>query len=230
MGRFRMDKVQVFYDELSSRYSELIMRCVPRYSEMLHTMFSYFPEDFMPKRILDLGCGTGNLTDEILKKFPEAEIDALDLSENILSESRKRFAHTPNIRYIHADFRGLHLPPGSYDLVMSSIAIHHIEDPDKIKLYKEVCQALSGNGLFIFADQTRGTTNEIYAKNISRWKEEAMKLGSTEENWDMWMAHQDSHDFHSPVNWHLQQLEEAGFKEVDVLSKYLMWVVIWAKK
>lgn len=225
-----MDKVEQFYDQLSSSYSELISKCVPRYHEMLDNMFLYLPEDFKPKRILDLGCGTGNLTQKITEHFPEAEIDALDLSEDILTESRKRFSKIPNIRYIQANFKNMHLPPGSYDLVMSSIAIHHIEDPYKIKLYKEVYQALSKNGLFIFADQTRGITDDIYHKNISCWKEESLKLGSTEENWKMWMDHQDAHDFHSPVGWHLDQLKKAGFRKTDLLSKYLMWAVIWAEK
>ena len=225
-----MEKVEKFYDQLSSKYSELIIKCVPRYPELIYNMFQYIPEKFSPKRILDLGCGTGNLTDQMFKKYPESEIDALDISEEILNESRKRFNYTPNIRYIQADFKSLHLPPGSYDLVMSSIAIHHIEDTEKIKLYKEVFQALSNGGIFIFADQTRGITDEIYKKNISCWKEEAMKLGSTLENWDMWMAHQDAHDFHTPVNWHFQELEKAGFRETDLIWKYLMWAVVWARK
>ena len=225
-----MEKVGKFYDQLSSKYSELIIKCVPRYPELIYNMFQYIPEKFSPKRILDLGCGTGNLTDQMFKKYPEAEIDALDISEEILNESRRRFNHTPNIRYIQADFKSLHLAPGSYDLVMSSIAIHHIEDAEKIKLYKEVFQALSPGGIFIFADQTRGITDEIYKKNISCWKEEAMKLGSTLENWDMWMAHQDAHDFHTPVNWHFQELEKSGFRETDLLWKYLMWAVVWARK
>ena len=225
-----MEKVEKFYDQLSSKYSELIIKCVPRYPELIYNMFQYIPEKFSPKRILDLGCGTGNLTDQMFKKYPEAEIDALDISEEILNESRRRFNHTPNIRYIQADFKSLHLAPGSYDLVMSSIAIHHIEDTEKIKLYKEVFQALSNGGIFIFADQTRGITDEIYKKNISCWKEEAMKLGSTLENWDMWMAHQDAHDFHTPVNWHFQELEKAGFRETDLLWKYLMWAVVWVRK
>lgn len=225
-----MRKVEQFYDQLSSKYSELIVKCVPRYPELIDNMFQHIPSDFQPKRILDLGCGTGNLTEHILKTFPEAEIDALDISEDILKESRKRFLHTPNIRYIQADFKSLHLSPGSYDLVMSSIAIHHIEDPDKIKLYAEVFQALSTRGIFIFADQTRGITDEIYQKNISSWKDEAFKLGSTQENWDMWMEHQDAHDFHTPVNWHLRELEKAGFTETDLIWKYLLWAVIWARK
>jgi tRNA (cmo5U34)-methyltransferase len=124
----------------------------------------------------------------------------------------------------------MNLSEVTYDLVMSSIAIHHVEDPFKLKLYKDVFYSLKTNGIFIFADQTRGITDEIYFKNIEYWKSEAFKLGSTEENWNMWMAHQDAHDFHSPVVWHLENMKKAGFNEVDLLSKYLMWGVFWAKK
>ncbi|NEU09882.1 class I SAM-dependent methyltransferase [Flavihumibacter sp. R14] len=225
-----MKSVQTFYDELSSQYTDLINKCVPRYGELMYNMFHYIPEGCKPKRILDLGCGTGNLTDQVLKHYPEAEIDALDISADILKESQKRFMSQPNVRYIQADFREMHLAPGSYDLILSTIAIHHIPDEDKIDLNRDIFQALKAGGLFIFADQTRGITNEIYEKHISRWKEEAFKLGSTQENWDMWMEHQDAHDYHTPVNWHLRQLEASGFKDVDVIWKNIMWAVVWAGK
>jgi tRNA (cmo5U34)-methyltransferase len=225
-----MENVEDFYDQLSSKYSDLIKKCVPRYDELLSNMFLYLQPDFKPLRILDLGCGTGNLTQRILDHFPDAQIDVLDLSEEILEESRKRFANKSKINYIQADFKNMNLSAMSYDLVMSSIAIHHVEDPFKFKLYKDIFYSLKTEGLFIFADQTRGITDEIYFKNIECWKTEALKLGSTEENWDMWMAHQDAHDFHSPLGWHLENLKKAGFDEVDLLSKYLMWGVFWAKK
>ncbi len=225
-----MEQLEQFYDDLSSNYTDLIKKCVPRYQEMLYRMFQYIPETFKPKRIIDLGCGTGNLTREILDHFPDAEIHALDLSEEILDECKKRFPNAHNITYIKADFKHMKLEPNTYDLVMSSIAIHHIEDPFKIQLYNDVFRALKDNSLFIFADQTRGITDEIYFNNIACWKVEALKLGSTEENWKMWMDHQDAHDHHSPVGWHLHQLEDTGFTQVDLLSKYLMWGVFWARK
>ncbi|SDM48558.1 tRNA (cmo5U34)-methyltransferase [Daejeonella rubra] len=225
-----MENVEEFYDQLSSSYTDLIKKCVPRYDELLSNMFLYLQPDFKPLRILDLGCGTGNLTQRILEHFPDAKIDVLDLSEDILHECMNRFDNKSNINYLQADFKSMNLPGGTYDLVMSSIAIHHVEDPFKFKLYTDVFQSLKMDGLFIFADQTRGITDEIYFKNIECWKAEALKLGSTEENWKMWMAHQDAHDFHSPVGWHLENLQKAGFNEVDLLSKYLMWGVFWAKK
>ncbi|HEY1006982.1 MAG TPA: class I SAM-dependent methyltransferase [Sphingobacteriaceae bacterium] len=225
-----MQSVENFYDSLSHEYTDLIRRCVPRYGELLFNMFCYLPPNFKPERILDLGCGTGNLTEQIRLHFPDAEITAVDISGEILKECETRFSGDRQIRYVQADFRDLPFASKSFDLVMSSIAIHHIRDPEKSLLYRRIHELLSPRGIFVFADQTRGITDEIYAVHMERWKEEAFKLGSTEENWRMWMEHQEAHDYHTPVTWHLDELRGSGFREVDVLWKNIMWLVAWARK
>lgn len=225
-----MQTVETFYDQLSGRYTELISRCVPRYTEIFYNLFHYIPDDLQPKQILDLGCGTGNLTEAALKHYPDATIHALDISADILNECRVRFAGHHNIRYHQQDFSQLDFADESFDLVISSIAIHHIQDPEKVALYRKVYRLLRPGGVFVFADQTRGITGEIYQKHISRWKEEAFKLGSTEADWNLWMEHQDAHDYHTPVGWHLKELEDTGFGLVDVIWKNIMWAVIWARK
>lgn len=225
-----MQSVESFYDQLSLRYTDLISRCVPRYHEMFYNLFHYLPGDLKLAKILDLGCGTGNLTEAALQHFPDAQIHALDLSVDILNECRLRFKDNDNISYHQQDFNQLDFPTESFDLIISSIAIHHIVDDQKAELYKKVFRMLKPGGVFVFADQTRGITEEIYQKHISRWKEEALKLGSTEADWQMWMAHQDAHDHHTPVIWHLKQLEIAGFTTVDVIWKNIMWAILWAQK
>jgi tRNA (cmo5U34)-methyltransferase len=225
-----MQSVEDFYDQLSNRYTELISRCVPRYDEIFYNVFHYIPNDLQPQYILDLGCGTGNLTAAALQHYPEAQIHALDLSADILNECRQRFSAHNNIHYHQQDFSHLNFEPQSFDLIISSIAIHHIPDADKAGLYQRIYSLLKPGGVFIFADQTRGITEEIYQKHIARWKEEAFKLGSTGADWQLWMQHQDAHDYHAPVGWHLKQLETAGFEEVDVIWKNIMWAVIWSKK
>jgi tRNA (cmo5U34)-methyltransferase len=225
-----MQSVEDFYDQLSSRYTDLISRCVPRYDELFFNLFYYLPNNLQPKQVLDLGCGTGNLTAAALQHFPTADIHALDISADILNECRTRFAANSNIHYHQQDFSQLDFPNASFDLIISSIAIHHIVDDKKAKLYRKLHRLLKPGGVFVFADQTRGTTNEIYQKHINRWKEEALKLGSSEADWQLWMAHQDAHDYHTPVGWHLKQLEAAGFTEVDVIWKNMMWAVVWSRK
>jgi tRNA (cmo5U34)-methyltransferase len=222
--------VENFYDQLSSDYTELIRKCVPRYDEQFYNLFCYLPKDFKPQRILDLGCGTGNLTAAILQHFPNAEIHALDLSADILNECKERFKEHRNISYHQQDFSHLDFPENHFDLILSSFAIHHVQDEEKKKLYQQILAILKPNGLFEFADQTRGSTEEIYQTHIARWKIEAFKLGSTQENWDMWMQHQADHDFHSPVVWHLETLKEVGFKDIDVLWKNIMWAIIYCRK
>ncbi|MDA9554768.1 class I SAM-dependent methyltransferase [Pelobium sp.] len=222
--------VESFYDQLSSEYTALISKCVPRYDEMFYNLFCYLPQNFNPKRILDLGCGTGNLTAAILHHFPNSEIHVLDISADILKECKERFKHQTNIIYHQQDFSQLNFEDNYFDLVISSIAIHHIQDPEKAKLYQKILQILSPGGIFEFVDQTKGSTEEIYQTHINRWKEEAFKLGSTQENWDMWMQHQNQHDYHTPVLWHLEQLREKGFINIDVIWKNMMWAVIYARK
>jgi tRNA (cmo5U34)-methyltransferase len=225
-----MQSVEDFYDQLSSRYTDLISRCVPRYDELFFNLFYYLPNNLQPKQVLDLGCGTGNLTAAALQHFPTADIHALDISADILNECRTRFAANSNIHYHQQDFSQLDFPDASFDLIISSIAIHHIVDDEKAKLYSKLHRLLKPGGVFVFADQTRGITEEIYQKHITRWKEEALKLGSSEADWQLWMAHQDAHDYHTPVGWHLKQLEAAGFTDVDVIWKNMMWAVVWSRK
>jgi tRNA (cmo5U34)-methyltransferase len=222
--------VESFYDELSNQYTDLIRKCVPRYEEMFFNLFHYLPDGFKPAHILDLGCGTGNLTAAALKYFPRAEVHALDVSGEILEECRLRFADRTNVHYHQQDFNHLEFEDAGFDLIISSIAIHHIVDADKSVLYIRLHRLLKPGGILVFADQTSGATAEIYQKHIARWKQDALALGSTEQNWDMWMDHQNAHDHHAPTVWHLDELRKAGFSAVDVIWKNIMWSVILAIK
>jgi trans-aconitate methyltransferase len=68
---------------VSKDYNKFIHRAVPRYPEMLWAIFQYIPKDLKPKRILELGCGTGNLSELIVKTYPNAEKVLVDISEKV---------------------------------------------------------------------------------------------------------------------------------------------------
>jgi len=226
----KKNNVGEFYDEMSADYSALIQRCVPRYHEMLQMLTDYIPDDLKPKKILELGCGSGLLSQRIVKKFPTAEIHLLDLSGDILEQCRIHLNEPENIKFIQADFKDLKFEAGSYDLIYSSIAIHHIIDAEKKKLFANVYEWLKPKGVFIYADQTRGATDEIYNKHIAHWKKASVELGANNDEWNEWMLHQNSHDYHVDFETQLLYLKEAGFPLRDIIWRNLLWTIYFVQK
>jgi len=225
-----MMEVEEFYDNISNKYTDMLDKAVPKYREMLWLMLHYVPDNFKPKTILELGSGTGNLTELIIEKFPNAEITVVDISEKILEECKARFQSNKTIKYCQSDFKKIDFERESFDLVISSIAIHHIEDVDKQVLFNKVYSYVKPKGIFTYLDQCMGETSEIYQKNIEKWKIEAFKLGSTIENWKTWMDHQDEHDFHATVRNQIMWLESSSFENIEILWRNLLWTIFYSEK
>ncbi len=222
-------EVDVFYDSISKSYTEAIRRCVPEYEEMLKSLFIYLKPDFLPKKILELGCGTGNLTQLVHLKFPNAAITAVDISTECINECKSRISSS-NIEYVKSDFKEIHFPDNGFDLVLSSISIHHIKDADKEILFQKLHKYQSANGVLSFCDQFRGESDFIYQKHIERWKEFAIKQGASTDEWEMWMKHQKDHDYHSTLANHFHWIKSAGYKLVDCTKRHLLWTTLYAEK
>ena len=226
----KKNNVGEFYDDMSAEYSALIQRCVPRYDEMLQMLTDYIPDNLNPKRILELGCGSGLLSKRVFAKYPEAEFYLVDLSAEILKQCQINLGNPKNANFIQADINDLNFETESFDLVYSSIAIHHVKNEAKKNLFVKAFQWLKPNGVFIYADQTRGITDEIYQKHISRWKEKSFELGANKTEWDEWMDHQNSHDYHVDFETQMLYLKEAGFPLRDIIWRNLLWVIYFAQK
>ena len=218
-----------FYDNISNQYTDTVRRCVPRYDEMLSTLFAYLPEHFSPEQVLELGCGTGNLTTMICEKFPDSEITAVDISEECMKECQRRLP-LASIQYVKSDFRELGFPAESYDLILSSIAIHHLDDIYKEELFNRIFFWQTPNGILTFCDQFRGETDALYNRHIAKWKAFAFDQGTTEDEWNTWMEHQNQHDHHAPLFKHVNWLTGAGYNTVDCTWRNLLWAVIYAEK
>src|SRR6267378_637022 len=64
-----------YFGSMAESYDSLIHRAVPRYDEMIARLLDYLPGS--PRRVLELGCGTGNLSLRLAKTFPLAELTLL---------------------------------------------------------------------------------------------------------------------------------------------------------
>lgn len=233
-----MSELQRFFDRLTPEYAQAIERCFPRYREMLATMRDFLSLAWpitgtnrsSPRRILDLGCGTGNWSILLEQTYPEAKLTLVDLAPESLEACRQRMNCPEQHEFVTGDMASLDLPTGTFDLVTSNIAIHHLPTQQKPYLYESIARWLTPGGWLIFADQFRGSTEAIYSHQIQLWKELSLSAGSSEAEFSMWMQHQVEHDHHEPLETQLNWLHDAGFTSIDCVWRCLLWSIFMAQK
>lgn len=95
-----------------------------------------------PTDIIDIGCGPGNSTEILKKRYPNAAVTGADNSENMLEAARKKY---PDIEFIICDAsRDLGRLCGKFDIVFSNACIQWV--PDHHKLLREMMSLLKEGG------------------------------------------------------------------------------------
>jgi tRNA (cmo5U34)-methyltransferase len=230
MAKQPFSSVEQFYNTVSKDYDKFVHRAVPRYPEMLWAIFQYVPKGLKPKRILELGCGTGNLSELIVKTYPNAEKTLVDISEEVISQCKNRLEGNNRIEYCQADINDLDFSADSFDLIVSSITIHHLQDHEKELLFGKAFNWLTNEGVFTYADQFAGATKEIYDNHMNLWHQFVLNSGCEEDEWQIWMKHQDEHDYHATAADQIEWLKKANFSSIDITWRYLLWTVITTRK
>lgn len=134
---------EVFFE----KYSEM-----PRSKEGLlaagewDTLRALLP-DFAGKRVLDLGCGYGWHCVYAAQQGA-ASVVGVDLSQRMLEVARSK-TDSPKVQYIRAAMEDAEFPDGSFDVVLSSLALHYVESFEVIA--QKVSRFLRPGGSFVFS-------------------------------------------------------------------------------
>jgi tRNA (cmo5U34)-methyltransferase len=127
-------------------YLAMMREDVPRYDE-LQDVVAAATEGIDARRILELGTGTGETARRLLNVHPGARLVGIDASEGMLAVAR---ADVPaDLRVQRLEDR---LPEGPFDLVVSALAVHHLDAGEKRDLFRRVREALRPGGRFVLAD------------------------------------------------------------------------------
>lgn len=102
-----------------------------------------------PRRILDLGCGTGHFTRALKRRFPKALVVGLDLAEGMLAAARRRQGWLRRFRLVQGDAGRLPFADGAFDVVFSNLLLQWSDEPER--LFAEVLRVLAPEGLFLFS-------------------------------------------------------------------------------
>ncbi|QUX31808.1 methyltransferase domain-containing protein [Nocardiopsis akebiae] len=119
-------------------------------AEHTDSITAWLPLTAEPRRIVDLGCGTGAGAFALLDRFPGARVTAVDTSDGHLQRLRDKaraLGVEERVRTVRADLDAPDWPDlGSPDLVWASASMHHMARPDRA--LRSVHDALAPGGLF----------------------------------------------------------------------------------
>lgn len=159
--------------------------------------------------ILDIGAGTGLLSEHVLQKFPTANLALLDESAEMLAKAQIRLEQYKPKVFVQAMTSAL--PSEKFHAVISSLAIHHLSDKDKKGLFKRVFDILEPGGIFINAEQILGETPWQQSLFEETHLDGARALGSSEEEIQAAVERM-SYDKCSPLQEQISWLKEIGFE------------------
>ncbi|WP_328942602.1 class I SAM-dependent methyltransferase [Streptomyces sp. NBC_00250] len=189
-------------------------------------------------RVLDLACGTGSITDRLLKRFPEATSTGVDLDPALLAIAEGYFAGDERVSFVTADLKdpawAARLPHDSYDAVLTATALHWLHSEPLTALYGQLAGLVRDDGVFMNADHMidRTTPRINAAERAQRhavmdraktggaldWAEwwavaakDPVLAEPTARRFEIYGEHADG-DTPSP-RWHTDTLLAAGFGE-----------------
>jgi len=225
----RTDRIKKHFEEEANKFDIIIQKLIPNYNQMIDALVSVIP--FSNERIfsmIDLGCGTGTISQSIKSRYPNAKITCVDIAGKMLEIAKDKIGG--NIICIQADFNEFEFP-NNYDLIVSSLALHHLEnDNDKLAFYKKIYSSLNESGVFINIDVVLGSDNDIQDVYMKKWKEFMSKNVSDEEINNKWLPTYYAEDRPTQLITHLDMLKKSGFSCVDVIYKYFNYAVYIGKK
>ena len=178
--------------------------------------------------ILDLGAGTGILTELLHQTHPQSRITLVDMSANMLDKAKNKFNNIDNFTYIEDNYLTMDFKD-NYDIIISSLSIHHLNDKEKYTLYRKIYQHLNNHGVFINADEVIAPTVTLEKLYVEKETTHLLKQDLTNDEKDE-ILYRRTLDTPSTLKDNLTWLDDIGYENVDVIYKYYRYFVLYGQK
>jgi tRNA (cmo5U34)-methyltransferase len=217
--RNRFNEIKKHFEKEAIVFDKLFFKVAPYYEEMLQALVDALPFHAKDRlKIIDLGCGTGNLSQKLISVYPNAHITCLDMAENMLKMAKAKFKETPNVDFWLGDIRDFDYR-AKYDAIVASLVLHHIEGKEKLRFYRKLYSALSKGGVFFNIDIYLSPDSHLQELYMSKWKTFMKANGLPVKIINDMISRHKKEDRPVIFEDELAVMRKAGFKRVDVVMK-----------
>ena len=159
-------------------YDGTIRRFIPGYEEMLHQAAAAVASA-CPELVLDLGAGTGALSEAILARSEVGAVELVDVDQEMLDQARARLASfAPRARF---SLRSFDDPLPACDAVAASLSLHHVPTLEaKEALFRRTFEALRPGGVLVNADVTMPAVEPERTRAWRGWADHLVASGIEE--------------------------------------------------
>jgi len=207
--------------------------------DIMKSFYRYFIFGRSNKSILDLGCGDGILTHNLMDIDGSISATLVDASVDMLNKADERLAGFNNVRTINASFQEIikkEILNEQYDFIVSSFAIHHLSMDEKRFLFQKIHKHLKTVGYFINIDTILPPADTLEGWYFHTWKEwvdtKKTEFGLQRDVFsDLTRRYKDA-DENKPdtLEDQLGALKQTGFTAVDCYYKYGIFAIFGGRK
>lgn len=208
-------RFNTLFDDFADNYDETIAmedgeykEIFKNYNEILNETVKHISK-FENAKVIDIGSGTGNLTN-IASKFG---YDVIGIEPNLKTRNIATVKY-PEIKFLSGTFLSLPIDDNSLDSIISSYAFHNLTDEEKKDAIVEFKKKLKSNGTVVIAD-TIYENDEVKDKFIKE----------AEESGELGLAHTLKSEFSSTEKVLTELFENEGFKVTYQQMNKFVWIL-----
>lgn len=223
------------YPEFKGYHTEeyqLLQIAIPHFIHMYDQVGEQVAQ-FQPQRVLEIGCGDGALTYNILTKCPGVQLTAIDLNGTSLALARDYLQEWPNVTLHEAEALAYlqAQPNDSFEAVASIWCLHNINTPQRHEILKEILRVLKPGGVFINGDkyaQSPELHHQILTQQVSAYFDKWLPLGKSEflKEWVLHMFFDEACVRFMPETPELEYMVSLGYVGVQKLYRQNMEAIV----
>jgi ubiquinone/menaquinone biosynthesis C-methylase UbiE len=223
------EKIKGHFNHIAEKYDNHRKCFIPCFDDFYTrpvSLLKHYKKDFT--NTVDLGAGTGLLTKTIYEIYPQANYTLIDISGDMLKIAKERFAGISNFNFIEYNYVE-DIPVNNCDLICSALSIHHLNENDKGKLYKNIYSKLDKGGCFINLDQFVAGSGKINNLYNDWWHDYINNSGIKQDEKEAWLERKEL-DKENTINETIELLRKSGFENIECIYNFMKFGVVVAIK